>query len=148
MSREFENGENVSREEHLEGLNELFAEEIEASLRYLHMAATVTGLDRLIVRKTLLENMNETLEHAQSIADKMLQMGGIPKLELRVSLEPKKTTATEAIRVAMEVEQAALDAYRELLDKVGDSDMELEEFLRAQVAVESEHVAELKLLLE
>ncbi len=138
----------MGQEAYIRGLNELFAEEIEAGIRYLHLAATVTGVDRLLVRKTLLENLAETLEHAQVVADKILQLGGIPRLELKLSLPAEKTSAKEAIRTALAFEVAALEAYRELLDKVDEKDVAIEEFLRAQVAVESQHVAELELLLE
>ncbi len=139
----------MKREESLKRLNELFAEEIEAGIRYLHLAGTLKGLDRLLVRDTMLENMNETLEHAQAIAMKIQQLGGTPHLDLKLSIPPERATAQEAIRTALAFEQAALDAYRELLDDIkGDDDVVLEEFLRAQVAVESEHVAELYGLLE
>ena len=133
--------------ESIQNLNELFAEEIEAAIRYLHLAVTVKGLDRLLVQKVLLQHMQETLEHAQTIANKIVQLGAVPSLQLRVSLPAQKTTAAEAIRTAVAFEQAALDAYRELLDKV-EGDVPLEEFVRAQVDLESQHVAELSLLLE
>ena len=138
----------MTHSDSMKRLNELFAEEVEASIRYLHLAVTVKGLERLSVREVLFENMKETLEHAQAIADKILQMGGVPRLDLRLSLAPEKTTGAEAIRTALTVEKAALDAYREFLEEVGDSDVVLEEFLRVQVALESEHVAQLELLVE
>jgi bacterioferritin len=137
----------ASKQEVMARLNELFAEEVEASLRYLHLSVTLKGLDRLIVRKTLLEGVQETLEHAQAIADKIVQLGGYPSLRIRVELPPEKTTGAEAIRTALDCEQAALDAYRELLDRL-DEGHELADFVREQVAVESAHVAELSLLLE
>jgi bacterioferritin len=135
------------RQEIMARLNELFAEEVEASLRYLHLSVTLKGLDRLVVRKTLLEGVQETLEHAQAIADKIVQLGGYPSLKIRVELPPEKTTGADAIRTALDCEQAALDAYRELLDTLEDDD-ELADFVREQVAVESAHVSELSLLLE
>jgi len=138
---------NRAREDVLRSLNELFAEEVEASLRYLHLAVTLKGLDRLLVRKTLLDGLQETIEHAQTIADKIVQLGGYPKLDLKIELPPEKTTGADAIRTALAFEQAALDAYKELLEKLtGDDD--ITEFIRSQVAVETEHVAELTLLLE
>lgn len=141
----------LSKVDTIRRLNELFAEEIEAGLRYLHLSVTVTGLERLLIQKTLLENMQETLEHAQTIGERILHLGGVPELDLRVQIPAEKTTAGNAIRTAKEFEQAALDAYRELLEDVAadpDGDVTLEEFLREQVAVESQHVAELDLLLE
>jgi bacterioferritin len=137
----------MAKDEVLRSLNELFAEEIEAALRYLHLAVTLKGLDRLVVRRTLLDGMSETLEHAQTIADKIVQLGGYPRLDLKIHLPAEKTTGAEAIRTALAFEQAALDAYRELLEKVG-ADAEVGEFLRDQVALEATHVAELSLLLE
>jgi bacterioferritin len=137
----------MSHEDLMEQLNELFAEEIEAGLRYLHLAVTLKGLDRLIVRKTLLEGMAETMEHAQTIADKIVQLGGYPRLDIKVQLPAEKSTGPEAIRTALAFEQAALDAYRELAEKLDDGSP-IAEFIRAQVAVESGHVAELSLLLE
>ena len=131
----------------LNQLNELFAEEIEAALRYLHLAVTIQGLDRLLVRQTLLESMTETLDHAQTIAGKIVQLGGVPSLNLKVQLPAEMTSGAEAIRTALAFEQAALDGYRELLEHVG-GDVVLEEFARAQIATESEHVAGLYLLLE
>jgi bacterioferritin len=137
----------MNRDEMLARLNELFAEEVEAGLRYLHLAVTLKGLDRLIVRKPLLEGMAETLEHAQMIADKMVQLGGYPSLDIRVQLPAEKTNGAEAIRTALAFEQAALDAYREL-DAELDDKSPISEFIKSQVGVESEHVAELSLLLE
>ena len=139
----------MSRENSLLRLNELFAEEVEAGMRYLLIACTLKGMDRLLVRDVMLENMNETLEHAQAIANKMMQLGGTPSLELKLSIPEEKPSAKDAIRTALAFEQAALDAYREALDQLNeDDDVILEEFLRAQVTVESEHVAELYTLLE
>ena len=139
----------INREEAIKHLNELFAEELEAGLRYLCLASSLKGLDRLLVRDTMLENMNETLEHAQAIANRILQLGSVPQLELKLSIPPERTNAQEAIRTALAFEQAALDSYRELLEKLeGSDDIALEEFVREQVAVESQHVSELYTLLE
>jgi bacterioferritin (cytochrome b1) len=43
----------------------------------------------------------------------------------------------------LEVEQQALDAYKDLLPAVS-GDVVLEEFLRKQIAVETEHVQEIQ----
>ena len=137
----------MSSVENIQHLNELFAEELEAGIRYLHLAVTVKGLDRLVVQQTLLKGMQETFEHAQTIAERIMQMGGVPSLDLKLSVPAQKVSGAEAIRTAIAFEQAALDSYRELCDKIQD-DVALEEFVRAQVGVESQHVAELSLLVE
>ena len=128
-------------------LNELFAEEVEAMVRYLHLAATLKGMDRLILQDTLMKGVHETLQHAQEVAEQIVQHGGAPKLDIRIQLPAELTTGPEALRTALEFEEAALEGYRELLSEV-EGDVLLEEFARMQVAIESRHVSDLKLLLK
>ena len=137
----------MAEKDALRTLNEIFAEEVEACIRYLHMAVTIKGIDRLVLQPELLKAMQETLEHARIVAEKLLEMGGVPSLDLRIQLPGAMTTGQEAVRNSVEFEQGALDAYQELMENAG-GDVRLEEFARAQVALESEHLAHFKLLLE
>src|SRR5262245_16303289 len=127
-------------------LNRVFAEEIEAATRYLHLAAAVRGLDRLLIEKVLKDGVEETIQHAEIIARKIRALGHVPRLEIKVSCPAEPLTAREALRQAVTFEEAALEAYQDLLRKV-DGDVALEEFVRGQIAVESEHVAQLRELL-
>ena len=137
-----------SREVALSRLNELLAEELEASIRYLHLGTLVQGIDRLVIQKVLQENHEETVEHAQQVSEKILQVGGTPKPKINLELTGEKCTGVEALQTALLFEQAALDAYKEFLQVVeGSGDVVLEEFARQQVALESEHVSELRMLL-
>lgn len=138
----------MEHEEALRTLNELFAEEVEAAIRYLHLAVTVKGLDRLVVQRTLLDGVKETIQHAQIVAEKILQAGGLPKLEIRIDIPGELSSGHDAIRTALEFEDAALDGYRDLLASVEGKHTMLEEFARAQIAIESRHVADLQLLLK
>jgi len=54
--------------EHVKDLNDLFAEEIEAAIRYLHLAVTVKGLDRLLVQKVLLERRSYEVNKGETDA--------------------------------------------------------------------------------
>ena len=136
----------LSKQEVVQELNRLFAEEVEAALRYLHLAGAVRGLDRLVVLPILKEGVQETLQHAEVMAQKIRTLGHVPKLEVSVSCPPEPLTGTEALQMALTVEEAALEAYQDMLRRV-EGDVAMEEFIRAQIATESEHVAELKELL-
>ncbi len=127
-------------------LNRLYAEEVEGAIRYQHLCAAVRGLDRLLVEKVLRDGVTETLEHAQVIAQKLRSLGHVPRLEITLTCPAEPLSAREALRQALTFEEAALDAYQDLLRKV-DGDIPLEEFIRSQIAVEAEHVAQLKELL-
>ncbi|OUU26300.1 MAG: hypothetical protein CBC13_00495 [Planctomycetia bacterium TMED53] len=140
--------ESYSRDEALRRLNELLAEEMEASIRYLHLSTLVQGIDRLVIQKVLKENHEETIEHAQQVSEKIIQVGGVPQPKINLELTGDKCTGIEALQTALLFEQAALDAYKDFLDTVeGSGDVILEEFARQQVAIESEHVSELQMLL-
>jgi len=127
-------------------LNRIFAEEVEAAMRYLHLANSVRGMGRLVVEKVLKEGFHETIQHAEIIAQKIRALGRVPALELNVSCPAEPLSGREALRLALTFEEAALEAYQDMLRRV-EGDIPLEEFIRTQIAVESAHVAELKELL-
>lgn len=136
----------LSKSEVVQELDRLFAEEVEAVLRYLHLSHAVRGTDYLVVGPLLTKGYQKTLEHAEVIAHKIRALGAVPTLELNVSLGPESINAKEALETALTFEEAALEAYQDALRKV-EGDIPLEEFIRSQIVVESEHVAELKQLL-
>jgi bacterioferritin (cytochrome b1) len=128
-------------------LNRLMAEEAEAFLRYFQLRYRLRGTDRLAAEDFFDKAMQETLEHATEIANKIRSLGQIPKLGIELSLAGGPIRLQEALAEALEFEQQALDAYREFLPRVEDDPM-LEDFIRKQVAVETEHVQEISMLLE
>ena len=137
---------NLSRDDVIQELNRLFAEEAEAVLRYMHLSNAVRGTDHLLVGPVLKQALRQTMEHAEVIARKLRTLGAVPKLDLSIALEPQSVDGREALEMALTFEEAALDAYQDALRRV-EGDIPLEEFIREQIVVESEHVAELKQLL-
>lgn len=137
----------MTTEELVHELNRIFAEEVEAATRYLHLCAAVRGMDRPLVEPLLKEGVQETIQHAEVIARKIRGLGHVPKLEIRVVCPPDPLTGREALRQALMFEEAALEAYQELLKRV-DGNVPIEEFIRSQISVESEHVAQLRELLD
>lgn len=136
----------LTSEEIVQELNRIFDEEVEAATRYLHLRSAVRGLDRLLVERVLKDGFDDTIGHAEKIAQKIRSLGYVPKLDIQVSCPSSPISGREAVRQALTFEEAALEGYQELLRKV-EGDVVLEEFVRSQIAVESEHVAQLKELL-
>ncbi len=136
----------LSNEQIVTELNRVFAEEVEAATRYLHLANAVRGMDRLLVERVLKEGFDETIQHAEVIAQKIRSLGAVPRLDIRVVCPSEPLSGREALAQALTFEQAALECYQDLLRRV-EGDVPLEEFVRSQIAVESAHVAQLKELL-
>ena len=137
----------ADRTEVVEDLNRLMAEELEAFLRYFQMRYRLRGVDRLAADKLFEEGTRETLEHAEAIAKQIRALGHIPRLKIDLELRGGSTNLQEALAEMLDVERQALDAYKEVLPRVVGDTM-LEDFIRKQISVETEHVQEIATLLE
>lgn len=137
----------AKRQEIIEDLNRLMAEELEAFLRYFQLRYRLRGIDRLAAEEFFHHAMRETQEHAEAIAKQIRALGEVPCVSVKLTVGGGPVTLNEALQETLEVEQQALDAYKELLPRV-TGDPVLEDFIRQQVAVETEHVQEIKQLLE
>jgi bacterioferritin (cytochrome b1) len=134
------------RTEIVEDLNRLMAEEVEAYLRYFQIRFRLKGIDRLAAREFFEAALEETRAHAEAIAKQIRSLGHIPKLNVNLAVGGGAIGLEEALAEILEVEQQALEAYKELLPRVA-GDPPLEDFIRKQIATETEHVQEIATLL-
>jgi bacterioferritin (cytochrome b1) len=136
-------GAGPDRRDIIDDLNRLMAEEAEACLRYFQMRFRLRGKDYLAAAQFFEDAVKETLEHATSIAQQIRALGHIPTLRISLSLGDGPMRLETALAEALDVEQQALDAYKDFLPRV-TGDPVLEEFIRRQVEVETEHVQEIR----
>jgi bacterioferritin (cytochrome b1) len=127
----------------IDDLNGLMAEELEACLRYFQMRFRLRGKEYLAAAQFFEDAIKETLDHADSIAQQIRALGHIPTLRINLSLGEGPMRLETALAEALDVEQQALDAYKDFLPQVA-GDPVLEEFVRRQVEVETEHVQEIR----
>ena len=123
-------------------LNRLMAEEAEACLRYFQLRYRLRGIDRQAAEQFFENGLKETLEHAEAIANQIRALGHIPRLRIELSLSGGPMRFHQALAEALDVEQQALDAYRDFLPRVAGHPV-LEEFIRRQIEIETEHVEEI-----
>ena len=131
------------RTEVVNDLNRLMAEEIEAFLRYFQMRFRLRGPGRNEAEGIFADSLKETLEHAEALAEQIQALGHVPRLQIHLALDGDVMRADEALAEAIDVEQQALDAYTEFLPRVM-GDPVLEDFIRKQIEVESEHVQSIR----
>lgn len=136
-------GAGADRSDIIEDLNRLMAEEAEACLRYFQMRFRLRGKDYLAAVPFFEDAIKETLEHADAIAQQIRALGHIPTLRINLTLGDGSMRLETALAEALDVEQQALDAYKEFLPRVA-GDPALEEFIHRQVEVETEHVKEIR----
>ncbi|MBI2222204.1 MAG: ferritin-like domain-containing protein [Acidobacteria bacterium] len=133
----------ADRRDVVDDLNRLMAEEAEACLRYFQMRFRLRGKDYADAEQFFGDAIRETLEHASAIAQQIRALGRTPRLRVNLLLGGGPMRLETAMAEALEVEQQALDAYRDLLPRVA-GDPVLEEFIRSQVDVEAEHVQSIR----
>lgn len=133
----------AARRDIVDELNRLMAEEAEACLRYFHMRFRLRERDYRVAAEFFQNAVAETLEHAASIGAQIRALGHTPTLRVALSLGGGPMRLETALAEALEVEQQALDAYKDFLPRVA-GDPALEQFISKQVSVETEHVDEIR----
>ncbi|OHE77435.1 MAG: hypothetical protein A2107_14420 [Verrucomicrobia bacterium GWF2_62_7] len=137
----------IKHAEIVDELNRLMAEELEAFLRYFQLRYRLRGVDKLAAENFFQKAMEETLEHAEAIAAHIRVLRETPTLNIKLEVGGGPVSLKEALNDALVFEQEALDAYKDMLPRVA-GDPGLEDFIRKQIATETEHVQEITMLLE
>jgi bacterioferritin len=137
----------------LELLNEALATELVCVLRYRHDYFMARGLESKAAAEEFMEHATEELQHADQIAERIVQLGGEPnfspsELTSRSHSEYRVgKTLQEAIRENLVAERIAIDSYREMIQYLGDSDPTTRRMLEEILATEEEHADDLADLL-
>jgi bacterioferritin len=144
----------ADREKVLQILNEALATELVCVLRYRHDHFMARGLDSKSAADEFMEHATEELQHADRIAERIVQLGGEPKFDPSGLADRSHSeyrigrTLQEAIRENLVAERIAIDSYREMVQYVGDSDPTTRRMLEEILATEEEHADDLVDLLQ
>jgi bacterioferritin len=137
-----------------EVLNAALATEIVCVLRYKRHFFTATGLNKDAVAAEFLQHANEEQGHADTIAERITQLGGSPNLNpeglaTRSHSEYKEgRTLVEMIEENLIAERIAIESYTEIVRFLGDRDITTRRMMEAILAVEEEHANDMLDLLE
>lgn len=147
-------GYKADREKIISILNEALATEIVCVLRYKNHYFLAAGIHSEAVAEEFLEHANEEQEHADAIAERIVQLKGKPDLN-PAGLATKshaEYVAGENLKQMIEenlvAERIAIDTYREIIDYVGEDDPTTRRMLEDILAQEEEHADDLAQLLE
>lgn len=135
-------------------LNEALATELICVLRYKRHHFMAHGINAQAVAAEFLEHANEEQAHADTIAARIVQLGGEPNfspdgLTTRSHAEyVEGGTLIEMIKEDLIAERIAIDSYREIIEYVGGNDPTTRRMLEDILAVEEEHAEDLVSLLQ
>jgi bacterioferritin len=142
------------RETVLRLLNEALATEIVCVLRYKRHYFMAEGIQSESVRQEFLQHANEEQAHADSIAARIVQLGGEPNfdpegLTTRSHAEYREgTTLRDMITEDLVAERVAIQSYSEMIAYLGSHDSTTRKLLEGILAVEEEHAEDMATLLK
>lgn len=144
----------ADREVVLKLLNDALATEIVCVLRYKRHHFMAKGINSEAVAAEFLEHANEEQGHADSIAERIVQLGGEPdfapdSLKSRSHSEYQEgENLTDMIKENLIAERIAIDTYREIIRYLGEKDVTTRRMFEEILAVEEEHADDMADLLE
>ena len=126
-------------------LNEALATEIVCVLRYKRHFFMARGLNAEPVAGEFAEHATQEQEHADKLAERIVQLGGEPNLSPKGLLERSHSeyvegsTLEEMIKENLIAERIAIDSYRQMIEYIGEQDSTTRRLLEEILAVEEEH---------
>jgi bacterioferritin len=144
----------ANRETVLKLLNDALATEIVCTLRYKRHHFMAKGINSEAVAAEFAEHATEEQEHADRIAERIVQLGGAPDFALEGlatrshSEYQEGESLTDMIKENLVAERIAIDTYREIVRYLGEKDVTTRRLFEEILAVEEEHADDMADLLE
>ena len=142
------------REAIIKLLNDSLATELVCVLRYKRHHFMASGLASPKIAEEFMVHAKEESDHADRIANRIVQLGGEPDFSPNTLLERSHADYDESndlktmIRVNLIAERVAVETYRQMIALIGDHDSTTRRLLEDVLAEEEEHADELADWLE
>ena len=142
-----------NREEIISLLNGALATELVCVLRYKRHQFTASGLENTSIKAEFLQHALEEEAHANQIAERIVQLNGEPDfnpatLTTRSHAEyDDSADIMDMIKANLISERVAIESYRQMIEKIGDTDPTTRHMLIGIMAMEEEHADDMKDLL-
>ena len=128
-------------------LNRILEQELAGVVRYTHYSLLVFGHSRIPIVSWLRDQANESLLHAQQAGEMITLLGAYPSLGIGPLLDSHQTDIGTMLRESLATEAAALNLYRELLQRVEGRSIMLEEYARGMILAEEQHAGDVDKML-
>jgi bacterioferritin len=135
-------------------LNEVLATELVCVLRYKRHYYTAQGINSAPVAAEFLEHANEEQEHADLVAERIVQLGGEPDFSphgLATRSHSEYDASTDLLQMVREdlvAERVAIASYQEIVRWLGDGDPTTRRVIETILATEEEHADDLLTILQ
>lgn len=139
----------ADRQKVLQLLNEAMATELICVLRYKYHYFMASGINASQVAAEFLEHAQQEMEHADQIAERIIQLGGKPNLSPEGLADRSHAEYIEGddlkgmIKEDLVAERIAIESYTEMIRYIGDDDPSTCQMLRGILSMEEQHAEDL-----
>lgn len=147
-------GYRADREQVIAVLNEVLATEVVCNLRYRNHYFMASGIHAKPVADEFLEHATQEQEHADAVAERITQLGGVPNfnpdgLATRSHAQYEEAAELkEMIREDLVAERIAIETYAEIVRWLGNDDPTTRRLVENILQAEEHHADDLANLLE
>src|SRR5262245_1058130 len=128
-------------------LNKIMEYELAGTVRYTHYSLMTYGYGRIPIVSWLRGQATESLAHATAAGEPITQLGGHPSLGIGPLLETHQHDIGDILRESLAHEREALALYYKLLKQVRNKSVQIEEYARAMIMAEEQHLGEVDKML-
>ena len=136
----------ASREEVIQLLTTAYCMELETVMNYLANSTNLDGVRAEEIKKSLAADITEELGHAQMLAKRVKQLGGVAPGSASVTIgnqiqPPEDTTDVVAvIKAVIAAEQNAVDHYKKIIKATDGEDYVTQDLCIQLMGDEEEHL--------
>ena len=137
----------------VEMLNAALATELVCVMRYERHYYTAVGLQNAPAKAEFLQHAQEEKLHADQIAERIVQLNGKPDFNPATLLARSHAEydasekVQDMIRANLIAERVAIESYRQMIERIGDTDPTTKHLLVTILATEEEHADDMRDLL-
>ena len=139
----------ADREKVIDVLNYVLATEIVCVLRYKNHYFMASGINAQPVAQEFLQHANEEQQHADWVAQRITQLGGVPNLSPEGlatrshAAYAEGDTLKKMIEEDLVAERIAIETYSEIIRWLGDDDPTTRRMIEDILKMEEEHADDL-----
>ena len=134
----------MANTELIDNLNRALSIELAGIIQYMQHSFLVTGMEREVYCEFFREQSEEAGDHAQTLGDKIVALGGVPTVE--PSMIRQATDLKEMLKQDLELEREGIAAYMAAWQSCKDEDLPTRFMLEERIAKEQIHIEELEKL--
>lgn len=134
----------MARTELIDNLNNALSLELAGIIQYSQHSYLVTGVEREVYKEWFRDQADEAKDHAETLGDKIVALGGVPTVEPAIIRQ--STKLEDMLKQDLDLEREAMVVYMAAWASCDENDLPQKFWLEERISSEQIHIEELEKL--